>query len=252
MIFTVGRVLEHSIAAHVDSRMRAERAANVAALPPMHRRMAELMMRFNQTHPHAAAQTLDGIARMRHLRYLGTGIEYTVYHDQRGQEVVKVHRDSAAVSEVQRRNLQCEKAADRALLANYLGSNVVSQSVEIGRHVFGGYRVLLVRQPFVNFKPEEAIFTVNEPNVDRYRLEKIVRRYPSAASGLAEFAQQSRKMFEETNLLPDTNGRHNVVAAPDGMPTLIDTTPIPSRIEFTARLIMSQLASLETGLREVV
>jgi len=252
MIFAAGRILELSIAAQIDPRMHAERLAEIAGAPDAgRRRAAEALLHFAERHPTAAHRTLNTIARLRGLRYVGSGIEYTVYRKRQPDEVIKVHRDSAETSDIERRNLICEKQADHALLREFLGSTVVAQTVETAPHVLGGYNVVLVRQPFIAFNEEDAVFEVGNPEVAAGRLDKIVRAHPGSVEGLYTFIDSSHRMLDRSNSLPDTNGKFNVVVAADGTPTLIDTTPIPMSEPNTSQLVLNQLQSLEIGLREV-
>lgn len=252
MIFAAGRILELSIAAQVDNWLHEERLAEIAGAPDSRRqRIAAVLLNFADRYPSAAAAALNGIASFRGLQYLGTGVDYTVYRRRALNDVIKVHRNSAEMTPVERDNTVCEKRADHTLLRNYLGSTVVSQTVKVGQHVLGDYGVVLVRQPFVPFGSNDNIFEVNQPRIKVEKLDKIARAHPAAIDGLQDFVHGSLRMLEQRDCLPDTNGKYNVVTAVDGSPVLIDTSPIPTTLERTAELILDQLHSLETGLKEV-
>lgn len=255
MIFSTARILELSIAAQNDERMQQERQAQIDATPPsLRRQAAERILKLAQDTPEHADALLNSIARLRGLNYVGTGVEYTVYKRRKSDAVIKIHRNSAQLTEIERRNLVCEKAADHGLLQNYLGQTVVPQTVDVGPHVFGGYRNLRVHQPFIEFTPEDAPFAVNSTTVDPAHLEKLVIGNPGVVAGLTDFVAGARTMHEKKALLPDTNGQYNVVTQSDGSVTLLDTTPIntlnPVEVN-TTNIVLSQLRALEFGLREV-
>jgi len=255
MLFSTARILEHSIAAQNDERMRQERVANIkGASSPVRRGIARVALNFATNRPDQASNLLDGIARLRGLEYVGTGIEYTVYRERSTDEAIKIHRESADMTPNAQVELLAQVKTNGSILGVYLGGAAVEQSVEIGPHVFGGYNTVQVRQPFQHFTDADAPFTVNQPEVDLPKLETLVRNHPGAPDALREFIERSRQMHYDAALLPDTNGRHNVIVDTDDNVVLIDTTPIATDIAYLARTrdnIMSQLYSLEIGLSEV-
>lgn len=255
MLFSAARILEHSIAAGNDERMRQERVAGInGASSPLRRGIARAALNFATKRPDSASSLLDSIARLRGLEYVGTGIEYTVYRDRASDEAIKIHRESADMTPEAQVELMAKVKTHGSILGVYLGSAAVDQSVEIGPHVFGGYSTVRLRQPFQHFTDADAPFTADQPEIDLPKLEALVSNHPGAPDALREFIEKSRQMQYDAALLPDTNGRHNVIVDAQDNVVLIDTTPIATDVAYLARTrdnIMSQLYSLEIGLSEV-
>lgn len=247
------RILERSVAANVGSWIAHERGNELDALRnPIKRKLGRGLLQFALAHPQAAERSLDLLASSSGYRYLGSGVEFSTYLRTADSVAVKVHRGSAGQPQEKLSELVAEKKQGYTLLANYLGSTVLPQTVRVAEHVLGGnFQTVQIDQPFVTFSDEDSPFRVMDTGVDSHRLENIVRSMPGIDVAFSELITRSRRMYDEKEQLPDTNGTNNIVAQPAGNLVLIDSSPIGSEHPGVQQLILDQLQSLESGLREV-
>lgn len=252
MLTSLGRILEQSTAANTAPELHAARAHDVAEIAsPVKRSISQVVLAFAVRKPDRADRMLDTIARTRRHRYLGSGVEFTVYLREEDATAVKVHRASALLEPHEQVVLVKEKIDDHEQLSRFLGCSVLSQQVVVAEHLLGGgYRTVQIEQPYIEFGPEDSPFQINNPSVSPARVEAIARKFPGAEDALDEFAERSRDMFEKVEEIPDTNGTNNVVMTPVGI-ALIDSTPIKPKDAPVQHLILAQLDSLQTAIREI-
>ena len=247
------RILERSVAANVGSWLVHDRQHELDALTnPLKRKLGRGLLAFALAHPQAAERTLDRLASGQGYRYLGSGVEFSTYLRSSDNTAIKVHRNSAGQPQEKLTELVDEKKQGYVLLANYLGSTVLPQTVQVAEHVLGGnFQTVQIEQPFITFSDEDSPFRVMDTAVDPGRLENLVRNVPGIDDAFLELITRSRLMYDEKEQLPDTNGTNNIVAQPAGNLVLIDSSPIGSEHPGVQQLILDQLQSLEHGLREV-
>lgn len=252
VLTSLGRVLEHSLAANIAPHLHDTRIEGIAGLAsPLKRSTASALLKFATKSPRHAHRALDSIARTRNLRYLDAGADFSAYLRERDGVVVKIHRESALLQPDDRKALVAEMHSDHERLTRYLGCSMLSQEVEVAEHVLGGYQAVQIHQPYIDFSPEDSPFQTEERLVSTERVEAIARKYANAEDELLRFAERSLHMFDEAREVPDTNGRNNVVMTPMGI-ALIDSVPIKPDDDRTQGVILAQLSSLQAAIREVV
>jgi hypothetical protein len=253
VLLSTARILELSLAANIGTELLRERQTSLENMTPSFRRQVSSgLLKLATARPELATSSLNKLARLKGLRYLGCGVEFSAYADTKAQEAVKVHRASATFERPQREKLAIDKSLGHGLLYRYLGRTILDQRIDIREHVLGGgYETLQIRQPLVDFGNLDSPFQVSVETVDTEHLEQITRRFPGIDEALREFIKRSRIMYETTDALPDTNGSNNVVAQQGGNVVLLDSTPIGNNHPGVQLLILDQLTSLESGLRAV-
>lgn len=250
-ILSIGRVLELSEATRHASRIYEHRCAEVQNLAKVPKIAAKAMLVFANKYPQATHKSLDAISLMRGYRFLGSGVEYSSYLREADRQVIKMNRASSNCSHDVLNNLRDEVVLQHCLLSRYLGNVVVSSDVYVAEHVLGGgHQLLQIEQPLIDTETNPTPFMSRQPDVNIDDIHKIIVNSPGADVALDEFCNAAEAVYEAEGVLPDTNGRNNVVVQPCGTVQLIDTIPIGGQHPAILRLIEKQIDSLRTALRE--
>lgn len=248
----MGRMLELSESTKNADCLYVGRQQEIERLPSLRKHSAKAILSFATRYPQAGHRALDAAAALRGYSFLGSGVEYSAYLRKRDERVVKVNRASANREPDYLVELQEQVRSQHMILADYLGSIVTTSDVYIAEHILGGgHQMLQIEQVFVDTTTHPLPFTSQSPEVNLADIDNLVTNIPGADVALDEFCAATQRLFEAENVLPDTNGRDNVVVQSSGDIALIDTIPIDRSHPAVQDLIMKQVASLETALKEV-
>lgn len=254
-MLTVARLLELSLASTQNLNWQAEREHEIGQLRnPFKRLGAKGIHYISATQPDASMQIMQAIVARHGLEYLGCGFESSVY--KRGDEVIKVHRNSVRMPQYQKEFLRVKKQGEYQLLSQHLGSFLLSQSIVVDVHPLGdGHQAVQTLQPYCDFSESLKIFRKDKDAIDLGALDELCRAHPGIEDTLRDFVEASFTAADQTNCLPDTNGVNNLVIAADAGQVsglkLIDTQPITPSFPDVQILIRNQLSSLQQGLLEV-
>lgn len=246
-------VLERSLVSNRSAQMRDRRREELRRISNPVKRLGGLTLHHIATkHPSITSALLRRDPEREGLQYAGEGYQSIVY--QRGEEVIKVHRQSVRMSEENRQLLAGRLEGEHFILRNYLGNIALAQNVLVADHpVIRRRRAVQIVQRFHNFS-QLAIFSHSpQAEVAPPDLEADMKTYPGVEAALHDLVAMAGEMFEATGLLPDTVGRTNLVMTGNQREnlTLIDAQPIGPDFPLTQQRIVGQLATLDKALAEV-
>jgi hypothetical protein len=255
-MLTVARMLDLSLASSITPNLEAVRVAEIEALAnPVKRLGAEALHSLAINHPERAHQLMTRVLQPHGIDYVGFGVEASVYRT--GDNVIKVHRKSTDMNEAQRQQIAQDKEAQFNHISPFLGNFLLTQTIAVDTHPLGkNLRAVQTTQPYFEFVHNLGLFTMNSPQVSVDLIDKVCRQYPGIDDELRDFVAASNKAADATQLLPDVNGRDNLVISTDGTSTsrlmLIDSQPIvPQNPGWVQDLVRAQLGSLSNSLREI-
>lgn len=153
--------------------------------------------------------------RQQGIDVIGSGYFSTVLRFRANpQEVVKIHRSSAAMSSDERQQLLETMKSQQALLVKHVGEFALTQRFSIEPHPLQPSREVVVsRQPYLAGMTELRTEAVpDEPN----RRQQI-----------GEFCMRASAMVAEDRHVPDLAGGHNLGFDGDGRLLIVDTLPLP-------------------------
>ncbi|MGD0284134.1 MAG: hypothetical protein ABSB12_00860 [Candidatus Saccharimonadales bacterium] len=222
------RGLENSLVSTQSPALTKSRERAIRTLPTSAEQIGALLLhKLVVAYPEISRKVVDVILGRIGLECIGSGGDTIVY--RKVDEVIKVVRGSAFMSEtakqadVERRNQQYIN------LSKYFGHFVLSQSTSIGPHPYeSSWSVIRTTQPFVHFDSLDLVMP-NRPTANRSGIMEAIHNYPGVDNALNEFFAASRNYHEQTNCYPDINGLHNlVIYQPGDIPELVllDTVPI--------------------------
>jgi hypothetical protein len=183
-----------------------ERADYVATMSnPLHRFATQGLLAVAKAMPNGVARALDREVGDSGLLYLGAGSKNTVLLDAGNEEVVKIHRASAFMSEEQRQKLAEVTNVRHRKLRNYLGDMAVEHGdFEVAPHPLARRsetRVVIGRQKVLSFIPLD-VFSGYGPDVDPQAYSRLVKDFPKTASSLAILATYGLELIEDEGLVP--------------------------------------------------
>lgn len=236
MVFVkkIAHTLEISLATHsrsADQAMRDERQAGIAQIPnPIERSVVKQLDAFALRHPKAAATTLSGLSRaISGVSYIGNGAFSSVY--RKNDEVLKVYRRTALMDEQTREQLRDERAAMCDNLYTYLGPMVAKQTLSVGDHPLGAYRVVMAHQPFVAGDGLD-LFTPDTLELQADSISRYCERQPNGQAQLTRLAEATFESEDGAGIVPDMNGVDNFrLAGSDQSLILIDAEPISAQVD---------------------
>lgn len=222
----------------IDSENYAKRAGLLA------------LHRLAQHFPAAVARSLDLTYTPQTWQCVGAGVDFTVY--KTGKEVRKINESSVWwTADKQRSHTEAGRHQHR-LMARELGGFAVPQEIFVAPHpTFPDLSAVQARQEFLPHKDSQLFLTNMEMTTSDMagRLASFKDNHPIAASGLEEFVMRSRRLHRHHGLLPDTNGRGNIVALPSQQLGIIDGLPIGREQPAIQFIIQSHLTALDSALR---
>ncbi len=225
----VARTLEASLAAHSPSAgpdIPDQRRQQVRQLPGLiNRSMVSAVDLLAERQPKAAATALNGLAfALGRTRYLGNGAWASVYRT--GDEVVKVYRHTAIMSEPERESFLKSRAEMCDELCKQMGVQALGQVFGIDEHPLGDYRVVTARQPYVEGVSLD-LFTTNTFDLHEDEIADYCERQPAAKSELSTLVESTFISNEAISMVPDLNGNDNfrLVGANESL-CLIDAEPV--------------------------
>lgn len=244
----IAHTLEISLATHsrsANQAMRDDRQAGIAQIPnPVERGAVQQLDGFSLRHPKAAAATLSGLSRMiSGVSYIGNGAFSSVY--KKDDEVLKVYRRTALMDEPAREQLREERASMCDGLYKYLGPMVAKQTLSVGDHPLGTYRVVMAHQQFIAGAGLD-LFTPDTLELHADDISRYCERQPTGETQLARLAEATFESEDGTGLVPDMNGVDNFrLAGPEQSLILIDAEPISVHVDRRVHdLILRQAEAL--------
>lgn len=250
-ILSIGRVLELSEATRHASRIYDHRYAEIQKLERVPKIASKAMLVFANKYPQATHKSLDAVSSIRGYRFLGSGVEYSSYLRQADKQVIKMNRASSNCSPDILADLRDKVILQHCLLSRYLGDVVVASNVYVAEHILGGgHQILQIEQPLIDTKTNPTPFMSRQPDVNIDDIHRIIANSPGADVALGEFCNAAEAVYDAEGVLPDTNGRNNVVVQPCGTVQLIDTIPINGEHPAILSLIGKQITSLRAALKE--
>ncbi|MDB5169226.1 MAG: hypothetical protein JWO41_582 [Candidatus Saccharibacteria bacterium] len=249
----ITHALEHSIGtAYQGGVLLAERQDGLAQLSGLPGATARLIQKLAEDKPQAAASLLDANARLHGgYRYLGSGFDAVAY--RRGNTVYKVNRRSMDMTSEKREALVVHRQELRTAIAKSMGPVILPELLTVGPHPLDAdIEAMITTQPYCEHAPQ-FIFQTNKTDVDASALAVVCESYSDAPEVLTDFIARSRAYLTNENCLPDTNGPGNVMLGDIGNGQdiyLVDSDPITKEHIPTQRLVLAQLESLGTALRD--
>lgn len=225
----VARTLEASLAAHsasFDDAGRQQRRNALTERPnAIDRRLALGLDTFVAKHRRAATTVLNGLSHsFGSATYLGNGAWSSVY--RRGDEVVKIYRNTATMTPEEREADMARRQAMCANLCGNLGAIGVEQTFSIGEHILGGYQVVMGHQPFVGGGKLD-LFTTNTLDLCKTEVAAYCERQADGQAQLLGLVEVTFLCDDDGGLLPDLNGADNFRLAGDTERLrLIDSEPV--------------------------
>lgn len=183
---------------------------------------------------------------------IGSGSENIVFRQK--NEVIKVHKGSAFMSEAQRQEIAAKKAHDHELMAEHLGQFALPQQVYVGEHpIIPSLRAIQTRQIYLSgLRDTRLVGESSGTDSVAANLDRFYGEYPEAAGQLIDFVEDSYKLDDEHNLLPDTNGSRNLVIGTDQNMVMVDGQPVGQEHTAVQDIIRWQLESLASAHQETV
>lgn len=223
-----------------------ERRANIGEFSNVLGRRADLaLVKVSEKRPRAVAAILG-----RHLqvdqRYVGAGSQHTVIGE--GEVIKKIHRQSVYRNEGFRNQLANQFTAEHHVLRKYFGNFVVAQESYVAAHPLNAKkRAVVSEQAEVIFQPLQ-LFPAFKSGINLDGLVAAAATTPGITDELHSVATTGIRFFNETGLLLDTSGQHNLVLDVGGtVPELrcLDGLPISGGKAHDIVRIMGQLELLE-------
>jgi hypothetical protein len=254
MIRKIARTLELSVAMHSKSTVssvRQERSADIEQMRnPLERHTARRIDRSTARHPKFARIALNGIAHgLAGIGYEGNGAWSSVYRS--GDEVVKVLRNTALMSDQERSDFAAKRNDMCTRAAPILGRAIVPQVYETGTHPFGDYRVVVAKQQFIA-GPSLDLFVFNTMELQRAAVDAFCSSVSDGQQKLQDLAVSTFVLDDQHALVPDINGGDNLRIDRTGELRLIDAEPVSGETNPGGRdLILAQAEALSTYLDSV-
>ncbi len=229
----IARTLELSLAAHSPSAsesFRAHRKSEIEKIPgTVERSVVRGLDTFAAKKRKAATTTLSGLSRIvGGVSYVGNGAFSSVY--KRSDMVLKIYRHTALMDEADKEAFRAERAQMCESLRDHLGSLVAKQTLVVGEHPLGNYRVVLAQQPFVAGAGLD-LFATNTFKLNRPDITDYCERQVSGGAQLKDLVEKTFATSDDQGLVPDINGVDNFrLVGPGEQLRLIDAEPI-SRTE---------------------
>ncbi|CAN5624429.1 hypothetical protein BH23PAT1_BH23PAT1_4930 [soil metagenome] len=203
------------------------------------------------TYPELAGQIFDRELKRSGFCRLGRGFESVVY--KQGDTVFKILQRSIDMPETLRQQLAQERTQEHRVLVNYMGSTAIRHNIIVDEHPINtDKRAVQIQQPFYDFAPLN-IFEPDKPAVQTEELAEACHQYPGLNTALTDLVITGKRMYADTGLIPDTNGRSNFGVWHDPEPNLIlvDSQPVTQEHAPFQGTILGQLGALEQGLRKI-
>lgn len=244
----IARNLELSLAAHSPSgndALRHDRECDLRQLGGAAQTIGLWLDGLAANHTNMATIILSGIARIASgASYIGNGAICSVY--RKDNSVLKVHRPTVQMQEEERISyLHSRRERSLALLC-HMGEMAIPQTFSIGVHPLGRYRAVIATQPFITGSPLR-LFTMNAPDLDKGAVSSYCERQPHGQEQLHRLADSTFRSDETMGLVPDINGKDNLLLqGPSEHIALIDADPVSKNEHPTVRdLILRQAEALD-------
>lgn len=222
------RGLENSLISTQSPALTRSREQAIRTLPTSAEQIGALMLhKLVVAYPEISRKVVNTILGRLGLECIGCGGDTIVY--RKADEVIKVVRGSALLSETAKQADAERRNQQYINLSKYLGHFVLTQSTSVGPHPYeSNWSVIQTTQPFVRFDSLNLVMP-NRPTANRSGIIEAIYNHPGVDYALNEFFAASRYYHEQTDCYPDINGLDNLVIYQLGNTpelVLLDTVPI--------------------------
>ncbi len=234
-------MLECSLATSINRVRSNARKEALKTIPSLPKRAGALALHeFAVRYPDLTKKILGYSDLSSEINFAGAGIESTVFRS--GSSVIKVLRATLRMSEDERITFAANKQHDYELMKRHLGSVVIDQSIDIGSHpAIQNSRAVLIHQDYYVHTSLD-IFNQSSETIDSALAETISVENPEIAAAIGSIAESSLRLYEAAGLVPDINGRGNlVIGSDDNAVHLIDGQPIGPSNPASQQRILFQL-----------
>jgi hypothetical protein len=251
---TVERVLLRSLESTVCEDTLEVRAQEIAAVPNRAKRAT-----LNATHnlvsryPRQVAKLFgidydpSQLEEKHGLQYISSGYEAVVL--RRAGKVIKVHKGTSFISEDGRSERVAKKSREHQSMASRLGQFAVPQDVFIAPHpLIPHLRAVQTEQRYLTGLIDPGLVGQSGVGSDTaYGLEKLLDDQPAAFGQIPDFLERSHDLYDNHRLLPDTEGRGNLMVSNDGNLILVDGQPIGTEFPQVQTIVQTQLEQLDSA-----
>lgn len=242
-------IARNSLYSSYTPEMTAVRTANLSSVKnPLYRYGALAVHKAVLNNPQRAARLLGVKYGLGDAEITGQGYQSVVLRS--GNDVLKVCLSSMEMTADQRSDMVDRMTRDNTLLRQSVPDYTLPQKVFTGPHpAYSSIDTVQISQPFIPNFTDTDLFGKGLEVANVYeRVAELEEQHPGTASQLASFVTQSRTLYDDHQLYPDTAGIKNLVlTAETAQLILLDGQPI----DHTAPVyhaIGGQLDLIETAL----